>query len=130
MSLLFKYTLICIILISPALGREPDRPELEIDRIYELEDHKKIHKALLKLKKYNQNYKRRIIKRNAYLPDKLFYALSLEQLLQNIPSKLEDMPSCFELKSSILNSYKTEDWNKLPSPTQHIWPIFEKICAK
>lgn len=101
--------------------------ELEIDKLNEMNTKKEIFFGIQALKVKNKIFRAKILASEDYLPESFHYSLTLEALLKQIPSKIEDVPSCSELHARILDTFK-EEWNDLPKPTHHIWPAFNKLC--
>ncbi|MDP7319689.1 MAG: hypothetical protein QF441_03730 [Bacteriovoracaceae bacterium] len=104
-------------------------PEKRINQINKLTNSKKIHQELIKLKKQNKKKLKKLEKEKTYLPNKYHYLITLDFLLDQIPARLNQMPTCKTLSLRLKNAYKT-DWKDMPSPTHHLWVSFKKICKR
>jgi hypothetical protein len=119
--------ILLLLLISSYVNAAEFNQVSEINKVNELTNKLEIHTKLMKLKKNNIAYKKKLQAQDRYSPDRFHYTITLQYLLEKIPSNLEDMPTCNALYHQLLNSYKTS-WDKLKPPTHHVWVSFEKIC--
>jgi hypothetical protein len=103
--------------------------ELDIEKLLKLTNKSEVHQALLKLKKDNLSFNKSLLSENSYKPDVYTYSNVLELLLEKIPSNLNQIPTCSELKESMASDYKVP-WTELDEPTHKIWPAFEILCKK
>ena len=103
--------------------------ELDIEKILTLSNKNEVHQALLKLKKDNLQFNKKLLNEESYKPDVYTYSNVLELILEKIPSNLNQMPTCGELKQSMVSDYKVT-WSELDEPTHKIWPAINIICKK
>ncbi len=123
---MIKVIIFLSLLIEPSYAKD-FKPKETIDKILNLNNPKDIHKNLIILKKENKKFIRTLLKEKSYKPVIYDYATTLEILLDNIPHKVEFMPTCKSLREKMLSDYKTT-WEHLSPPSHKIWPVFQKIC--
>jgi hypothetical protein len=120
-------TITLFLLSFTALGKDFNQASA-INKILMLKDPRKIHSELLVLKKKNKEFKIKLMKEKSYKPDKFHYTITLESLLEHIPSNLKTISSCKGLYETLKDEHKST-WAELEAPTHHIWPAFNQICS-
>lgn len=112
-----------VILLLSLTSAHAFTPDIEIERLKRVDDQKVIYNALIKLKKDNLSYIKKLRQEKSYKPDHMYYSLTLKILLEPVNQELK----CDAYINSIKESFKSE-WTDLEQPTHALWPVIKKIC--